>query len=150
VAIEYRLTLARAVAGEVVAEWAFPDPGDRPTGTGRLLTAALDEKYGFAVTVVASQNGYMAVETDHGLWEWEPEAFVSVTFRLDNDADREQATNHMLLAVRRVLNADDDDDATLILNSDTLLFARLDGAMIKHHRDTWWLAHPAADQLISE
>ncbi|MEU4243233.1 SitI3 family protein [Actinoplanes sp. NPDC026619] len=146
-AIEYRLTLAGKTPSAVVAEWAFPEPDDRPTGPGRLLTAALDKKYGFAVTVVASRNGYMAVETDAGLWEWEPESFVSVTFRLDSEADREFATGNVFLAVRRVLKAGD-EDTTLILNGDILLFARLDGVLVKHRRDTWWTHHPEAEQLI--
>jgi hypothetical protein len=41
------------------------------------------ERYGFDVTIVSGTAGYLDLETDDGAYEWEPEAYVRVGFRLD-------------------------------------------------------------------
>ncbi|GIF19214.1 hypothetical protein BJ973_006259 [Actinoplanes tereljensis] len=146
-AIDYNLYLAGNPPVEVVAQWAFPALADRPTGTVPFLAANLDEKYGFEVVVTSGENAYLDVMTDDGGWEWEPETYVVVAFRLDKEADRPTATDHVLAVVQRVLVAAD-QDAALVLNGDVLLLSRLNGVVIKHRRDTWWSFHPAADQLI--
>jgi hypothetical protein len=135
-AIEYRLTLDGTTPVEQVAQRALPDPQERPTGTPPLLGVNLDQRYGFAVTIRAGQNGYIEVESDHGMWEWEPQDYVAVTFRLDKEADTEWAVVNMLTIVRRVLETGP-EDATLVLNGDYLLFRRVHGALIKH-RESWW------------
>ena len=143
-AIEYDLTLAGSTPLEQVAERAFPDHGERPVGTAPLLTATLP---GFGVTVFAGADAYIDVATDEGPWTWEPPTYVTIGFRLDKFADRSRAVLGMLTAVRRVL-AGGPEDAALVLNGDILLLTRLDGALTKHHRDTWWSSYPGADDLI--
>ncbi|GIM89276.1 SitI3 family protein [Paractinoplanes toevensis] len=146
-AIDYNLYLAGNPPVEVVAQWAFPALDDRPTGTVPFLTADLDEKYGYDVVVTSGENAYIDVVTDDGGWEWEPETFVLVAFRLDKEADRPTAIDNVLSAVQRVLAAGE-QDAALVLNGDILLLSRLDGVVAKHRRGAWWSFHPAADQLI--
>lgn len=146
-AIEYDLTLAGDTPVNRVAERALPDPEQRPTGVPQFLSTNLDEQYGFAVTVVGGSNRYIDAESDSGTWEWEPQDYVLVGFRLDKSADREWAVANMLTIVRRVL-ATGSEDTALVINGDLLLLARFDGKLIKHNRDRWWSSYPAADQLI--
>jgi hypothetical protein len=147
VAVEYKLTLAAATPVEQIAERAFPDLGERPVGTVPVLTAYLSEQRGFVVSVVAGESRYIDVLSDDGSWEWEPAPYVSVGFRLDNDADRTWAVSNMMTAVRRILGSGR-EDAVLVLNGDILLLARLDGVLVRHHSADWWAAHPAADGLM--
>ena len=144
-AIEYRLTLEGTTPVEQVAQRALPDPQERPTGTPPLLSVNLDQRYGFALTVRAGQNGYVEVESDHGMWEWEPQDYVAVTFRLSNEADTEWAVVDMLTIVRRLLETGP-EDATLVLNGDYLLLRRVHGALIKH-RESWWNNYNVANML---
>ncbi|GAA0533038.1 hypothetical protein GCM10010172_12330 [Paractinoplanes ferrugineus] len=146
-ATEYDLYLAGNTPVELVAEWAFPDLADRPTGTLPYLAADHYDKYGYSVVVTAGQNAYIDVAADGAAWEWEPQAFVLVGFSLGNDADRPWAIDNMLAAVRRILAADD-QDAALVLNGDVLILARMGGVLVKHRRETWWTSSPAANQLI--
>jgi hypothetical protein len=140
-ALEYELTLAGSPPVAQVAERALPDVADRPTGTARLLTRDLYERYGFHVSVSAGADGYVSAESDDGLWEWEPATYVSVTFNLNKVADRKPAVENMLTVVRRVLDSGT-EDAALVLNGDVLLLTRLDGVLREHHRDTWWAHYP--------
>jgi hypothetical protein len=64
-----------------------------------LLSINLGQQYGFAVTVLAGRNAYIAVESDHGMWESEPQDYVMVSFRLAKDADTRWAVANMLRAV---------------------------------------------------
>lgn len=146
-AIEYELTLAGDIPVNRVAERAFPLLDDRPTGTAPLLTADLDEKYGFDVSVAAGKNAYISTEGDDDMLEWEPEAFVSVTFGLDKTADRQWAVTNVLTVVRRVLNTGP-EETVFRYNADLLLFTRFNGQLIKHHREPWWAQYAAANQLI--
>ena len=145
--IDYRLTLAGPTPVEQVAARAFTEPAERPTGTVPRLFAALQEEYGFDVTVYAGKDGYLDAASDNGQWEWEPEAYVSVTFTLDKSADRDRAVENLSAVVRRILITGA-EDAAFDLNGDILLFTRFDGALVKHNRDSWWSRHAAADQLI--
>jgi hypothetical protein len=148
-ALEYDLTLAGTTPVNQLAERALPAPEERPTGTAPLLFADLHDRYGFGVTVLAGTNGYLAVEGNDGMWEWEPEAYLSVSFRMDKFADPEWQTINMLTVVRRVLSSGN-EDAVLALNGDLLLLARLNGALVKHRSNTWWSGYPAADDLIPD
>ena len=148
-ATEYRLTLAGSTPAEQVAERALPDPVDRPTGTPHLLAADLYDRYGFEVTVRAGENGYYDAESDNGMWEWEPAAYVAVTFRLEANADSDRALVAMVLAVRRVLQTGPEDVA-LVLNGNWLLLTRCDGVVVKHRRDKWWGTYAAANDLIRD
>jgi hypothetical protein len=145
-ATEYELTLAPSTPLEQLAERALPDAADRPVGAVPRLVRDLDEKYGFDVTVSAGEDAYLAVESDQGLWEWEPDAYASVTFRLDKFADPAWKVINVLTVVRRVLDTGP-EDAALVLNDDILLLTRLQGKLTKH-RASWWHNYPAADQLI--
>jgi hypothetical protein len=146
-ALEYELTLAGDVAVEEVAQRAFPDPADRPAGTAPLLSSDLAKTHGFHITVVAENDGYVEGRSDDGMWSWEPDADVSVTFRLDKFADRPWAIANMLTAVRRVLDSGS-EDATLVQDGNVLLFTRFGGVLRKHNRDDWWRSYSAADGLI--
>jgi hypothetical protein len=146
-ALEYDLKLGGNIPVESLAERAFPDPEERPAGTGSPLWVDFWEKYGFGVTVFAAKNGYIDVETDDGRWEWEPEAYAAVSFRMDKFADFHWEVVNMLTVVRRVLDSGP-ENAALILNGDVLLLARFDGVLVKHRR-TWWESYPGADDIIS-
>ncbi|WP_433718047.1 SitI3 family protein [Actinoplanes sp. CA-051413] len=148
-ATEYRLTLAGSTLPVLIAERALPEQDERPTGTPQLLAADLSERYGFEVTVRAGQNGYFDAETDTGMWEWEPAAYVAVTFRLDKDAEPDRAVGAMMLIVRRLLQTGP-EDAALVLNGNWLLMSRFGGVLVKHRRDKWWKTYAAADDLIEE
>jgi hypothetical protein len=146
-AIEYRLILAGRSPVEQVAERALPDPDERPAGPALPLVADLFDRYGFEVTVRASENGYFDAESDAGLWEWEPADYVAVTFRMDKDADDHHALLNMLTVVQRVLNSGA-EDAALILNGNWLLLTRFHGGLVKHRRDAWWQHYPGADDQV--
>jgi hypothetical protein len=143
-ATEYQLTLAGSTPAEVAAR-ALPEP-DRPTGTPQLLAADLYERYGFELTIISGRNGYFDAESDNGMWEWEPAAYVVVTFRMEKSAESDRAVGAMLLIVRRVLHTGP-EDAALVLNGNWLLLTRLEGVLVKH-RESWWKSYPAADDLI--
>jgi hypothetical protein len=148
-ATEYRLTLAGNTPTVDVAERALPDPDERPVGTPQLLTANLYERYGFEVVVRAGQKGYFDAESDSGLWEWEPETYVTVNFRMEKNADSDRALVNMLLAVRRVLLTGS-EDAALVLNGNWLLLNRVDGVLVKHRRDKWWKSYAAANDIFRD
>ncbi|MEV4639146.1 SitI3 family protein [Actinoplanes sp. NPDC049548] len=146
-AIEYRLTLAGTTQFEGVAERALPDPGERPVGTGSPLSVDLFRDLGFAVFVATGRNGYLDVESDEGPWEWEPDFYVSVTFRMDKEADPQWKVANMLTVVRRVLDTGS-EDAVLVLNGDYVLLTRFGGELVKHRREGWWTSYAAADSII--
>ena len=147
-ALEYRLTLAGDIPVEQVGRRAFPQPDERPTGTPPVLAADFLERYGFSVTVRAGREGYVDVETDNGgSWEWEPEEYVNLGFRMDKFADSQWNVTNMLTVVRRVLQSGD-EDAAFVLNGDVLLFTRFGGELVKHRREGWWTSYAAANDLI--
>lgn len=146
-ATEYELALAGPTPGEVVAERAFPDPAERPVGTAPLLVSALDDRYGFVATVKSGRSRYVEVVGDDGNWEWEPEPYTSVMFRMDNTSDVDHQVAGMLAVVRRVLSTGS-EDAAFFVNGDILLLTRLNGVVVKHRRDKWWAAHEGADQIV--
>jgi hypothetical protein len=148
VALEYRLTLAGETPVNQVAERAFPEASERPVGTAPRLFADHTENYGFGVTVVAGRDGYLDLQTDDGSWEWEPDAYVRIGFRLDKSADARWAVTNMLTVVRRVLDSGP-EDATFDFNGDVLLFARRNGKLTKHRHDTWWERYSPGNHLIA-
>ncbi|MFF5076274.1 SitI3 family protein [Actinoplanes sp. NPDC000266] len=147
-ALEYRLTLAGDTPVNQVAARAFPEADERPTGVAPLLARDHLEKYGFGVSILAGRHGYLDLQTDDGSWEWEPDSYVRVSFRMDKFADSRDTVTKVLIVVRRLLETGT-EDATFDFNGDVLLFARRDGEIVKHRRDSWWKRYPAADQLIS-
>ena len=146
-ALEYRLTLSSETPVDQVAQRAFPDPAERPKGTPPLLSADLYDRFGFEVSMRAGRNGYVDVESDDGSWEWEPDAYVSATFRMDKFADESWTVTNMLTIVRRVLDTGP-EDAAFVFNGDILLFTRFGGVVRKHRRETWWSGEPTAGGLI--
>ena len=146
-ALEYDLTLGAATPVEQLAERAVPEAEERPTGTPRLLSADLYNRYGFELTILAGQNGYVSATSDTGMWEWEPKDYVSVGFRMDKFADFEWEVANMLTVVRRVLQSGN-EDAAFVLNGDVLLFTRFGGELVKYRRDGWWTSYAAANDLI--
>lgn len=146
-AIDYDLTLAGAPSVEQLAARALPDRDERPTGVAPFLTVDLDEKYGFDVTVTTGSDAYINVEADAGVWTWEPRTFALVSFGVDKFAEEDRVVTNMITVVRRVLDSGP-EDAVLVLNSDVLLLARLDGKLVKHNREQWWDHYEAANHLI--
>jgi hypothetical protein len=147
-ALEYRLTFAGDTPVELMAARALPDPDERPTGIPPILSADLFDRYGLQVTVRGGHHGYVDALSDQGEWEWEPETYVAVGFRLDKFADREELVTNMVTIARQALTTGP-EDAAFVFNGDVLLFTRFGGEVVKHNRDSWWAYHPAADQLIS-
>nr|WP_221373777.1 SitI3 family protein [Actinoplanes polyasparticus] len=132
-----------------VAERAFPASDERPTGVAPRLVADLKGRYGFDVTIAAGRDGYLDLETDEGSFEWEPESYVRIVFRLDRLADPLWAVGNLLTAVRRVLDTGS-EDAIFDFNGDILLFARHGGVVTKHRRGTWWERYSDGGQLIPD
>jgi hypothetical protein len=148
-ALEYRLTVAGETPPADLAERALPVPAESPAETAPVLRANLRESHGFTVTIRAGKNAYVSAESDRGLWEWEPETYVSVGFRVDKEADHEWAVVNMLSIVWRTLETGD-EDAALVFNGDLLLLTRLDGVLVKHHRDGWWTSYPATNAVFPD
>ncbi|GIE91320.1 SitI3 family protein [Actinoplanes regularis] len=146
-ALEYRLTIARATTITDLAVRAFPDPAERPQGSPSLLVADLYDRYGFEVTIYAGQNGYRSAESDDGMWEWKPAEYISMSFRMDKTAHPSQTLPAMLAAVKRVLDSGAEDVA-LDLNGNWLLLTRVNGVITKHKRDGWWEVHGVVDPII--
>ncbi|MDP9799605.1 hypothetical protein J2S43_008117 [Catenuloplanes nepalensis] len=146
-ATEYRLILAAEPPVEQVAERAFPRQEERPAGTPPLLTADLYQRYGFELAVRGARNGYFDAESDDGLWEWEPESYVALTFRMEKEADSDRALVHMLTVVGRVLDTGP-EDAALILNGNWLLLTRFGGLPVKHRRAVWWENYAEVNDII--
>lgn len=138
-ATEYQLTLAGDIALESVAALAAPEvtevqglPADE-----RLLSADLDERYGYSVSIYAGAHGYYEAEYDDGSpWIWEPDRYVNVGFRMWKNDPSDRGTTNMVAAVGRVL-AGRTEDAALVLNNNWLLLTRVAGSTHKH-RPTWW------------
>ncbi|MCO8275825.1 SitI3 family protein [Actinoplanes sp. TRM 88003] len=148
-ATTYKLILMGDTPVNQIAERAFPVVGERPIGVAPRLAADLKDRYGFDVTVAAGRTGFLDLETDDGSFEYEPESYVRVVFRLDRLADPLWAVANILSAVRRVLDTGS-EDAIFDFNGDILLFARWDGVLTKHRRGTWWERYSAGNQLIPD
>jgi hypothetical protein len=145
--LDYRLTLAGSTPIEQLAERALPDPAERPTGIPPILSADLYDRYGFGVTARSGPNGYVDALTDEGMWEWEPDPYVAVSFHIDKLGEMETLAVNMLLIVRQVLTTGP-EDAAFVFNGDLLLLARFGGVLVKHNREKWWASYPGADQLF--
>ncbi|MEE6262289.1 SitI3 family protein [Plantactinospora sonchi] len=148
-AVEYRLTLAGDIPLEEVASLAAPEAIETPASPGRsrVLTADLYERNGYAISVYGGRHGYYDAERDDGShWEWEPEAYVNVGFRMGKDEPRDDATPNMVATVARILAARK-EDAAFVLNGNWLLLTRVDGALRKH-RPTWWHNY-GVDELVA-
>jgi hypothetical protein len=147
-ALEYKLVLIGATSQEQVALRAFPDAEDQFVERPPLITADLRQRRGFQVTIRAKASDYIEVETNDGMWDRKLQDHVSVTFRMDESAESDWYITNMITVVHQLLSTGS-EDALLILDHDTLLLARLDGALIKHDRSAWWDHFPEADQVIS-
>lgn len=149
--VDYRLTLAGDIPVEEIAECAVPDSVERPRpwgNSGRLLGSDLYDQRGFGLTVRAGEAGYYEARDDGGAtWEWEPDYYVNVTFEMSKDDLVDKGTPSMLAIVARVLAARP-EDAALILNGEVLLLTRVDGAVRKHNRATWWDHYGFANDIV--
>jgi hypothetical protein len=148
-ALEYRLTLAGDTSAEEVARRALPVPVESPAETAPVLHAGLLESHGFTVAIRAGTNAYISAESDGELWEWEPETYVSVAFRVSKEAAHEWAVVNLLTIVRRVLETGS-EDAALVFNGDLLLLTRIDGVLAKHNRAGWWSSYPATNAVFAD
>jgi hypothetical protein len=146
-ALEYRLTLGGDTPPEQVAERALPVPAETSPDIAPVLWADMMDSHGFSVTIRAGKNGFVEAAADQGVWEWEPDTFVSVGFRIDKNADHEWAVVNMLSIVWRAFQTGS-EDAALVFNGDLLLLTRIDGVVAKHHRDGWWTSYPATNAVF--
>lgn len=142
-ALEYQLVLPLDIPIVQVAERAFPDPVERPTGTNPLHSADLSDRYGFEISILAGENGYFDAVSDTGPWLWQPRSYVLLNFRMDKFADPARLVGNMLDVVRRVLDSGP-EDAALLFNGDLLLLTRLGDNVAKHRRN-WWNTYPGAN-----
>ncbi|MGC4786303.1 SitI3 family protein [Micromonospora sp. DT178] len=138
-AVEFRLTLAGDIPLEQMAELAAPEATEKPTlpGQSRLLSADLYEQRGYAVSITAGSHGYYDAEDDDGSrWEWEPDTYVNVGFRMRADDMGDKGIPNMLATVARVLD-DRAEDAALVQDGNWLLLTRVAGTLRKHNPALW-------------
>ncbi len=145
--LDYTLTLATSATATQIAARTLPDEWNWIPGSGSVLSADLHQTLGIDISLWADRHGYVDARSDEGMFEWEPDPFVTVIFNLDGPFDREQAAANMINAIRGVLDSGP-EDATLVINGDLLLLTRFDGRITKHNRERWWSAYPAADRVI--
>ncbi|MFC3504674.1 SitI3 family protein [Micromonospora krabiensis] len=138
--IDYALTLEGGIALERLAEVVAPHTAElRSPAGGRLLTADLNDEFGYTVTITSGSDGYYAAEDDGGsLWQWEPDQYVDITFHLRKDTVAEQGRPNMLRAVAAILGRWTREDAALLLNGDWLMLTRVDGRFRKHNAADWY------------
>jgi len=140
-ALEYRLILAGHTPTDEVAVRTASDPAERPAPSdyGEYLSVNLRDTRGFTLSVISGDHGYYGADSDDGVWEWEPDGYVDLTFRI-NKEEIDKGTENMLHVVARVLNSGS-EDAALMLNGDVLLLTRFDGVIRKHGRAKWWTSY---------
>ena len=139
-AIEFRLTLGGDMPLEQIAALAAPEATEEPAlpGYPRLFSADLYDQLGYAITILKGRNGYFDANDDNGkLWEWEPENYVDITFRMRFDGGGEMGVPNVMATVARILEART-EDAALILIGDLLLLTRFNGTIRKHNVDQWY------------
>ncbi|MFG1953587.1 SitI3 family protein [Micromonospora sp. NPDC048830] len=147
-ATEYRLTLAGDIPLDVLAGVVTPDGAEESATDGRprVLSADLSDRCGYTVSIYAGSHGYFEAEDGDGsVWEWEPERYVNIGFRLGKDESSDRATREMLASVAQVLG-ERPEDAALILDADWLLLTRFSGTL-RRHALSWWGVH-GGDDLI--
>ncbi|WP_433130148.1 SitI3 family protein [Micromonospora sp. CA-240977] len=148
-ATEYRLTLAGDIPLDVLAGVVAPEGVEESAvdGRPRVLSADLSDRCGYTVSIHAGAHGYFEAEDGDGsMWEWEPERYVTIGFRLVNSESSDRATREMLASVARVLDQRS-EDAALILDADWLLLTRFSGTL-RRHALSWWSVH-GEDDLLS-
>ncbi|MGI5147236.1 SitI3 family protein [Plantactinospora sp. CA-294935] len=146
-AIEYRLTLAGDIPLEQVADLAAPEATEAPPlqRSPRLLVADLHERCGYVISIHAGRDGYYDAEDDDSQWEWEPETYLNVSFRMAKNETSDEGTRNMIAVVARVL-AGREEDAALVLNGNWLLLARVNGKIRKSRRK-WWDTYNVNDLI---
>ncbi|MEU8182120.1 SitI3 family protein [Micromonospora sp. NPDC049047] len=145
-ATEYRLTLAGDIPLDVLAGVVAPDGTEESAvdGRPRVLSADLSDRCGYTVSIHAGSHGYFEAEDGGGaMWEWEPERYVTIGFRLVKGESSDRATRAMLASVARVLD-ERSEDAALILDADWLLLTRFSGTL-RRHAPSWWSVHGGED-----
>ncbi|MGC4849887.1 SitI3 family protein [Micromonospora sp. DT15] len=148
-ATEYRLTLAGDIPLDVLAGVVAPQGVEESAVDGgpRVLSADLSDRCGYTVSIHGGSHGYFEAEDGDGsMWEWEPERYVTIGFRLVKSESSDRATREMLASVARVLD-ERPEDAALILDADWLLLTRFSGTLCRH-APSWWGVH-GEDDLLS-
>ncbi|MEV4479072.1 SitI3 family protein [Micromonospora coxensis] len=147
-ATEYRLTLAGDIPLDALAGVVAPDGTEESAvdGRPRVLSADLSDQCGYTVSIYAGSHGYFEAEDGDGsMWEWEPERYVTIGFRLGKGESSDRATREMLTSVARVLD-ERPEDAALILDADWLLLTRSSGTL-RRRAPSWWDLH-GGDDLV--
>ncbi|MEO3747467.1 SitI3 family protein [Plantactinospora sp. B5E13] len=135
--IHYRLTLAGDIPLERVAQLIPAEATEVPApGGDRVLSADLDDEYGYVLTLTSGVHGYYEAEADGIMWQWEPETYVDVTFHMNKDLLTDLGRPRMLRNVAEIL-ASTTEDAALILDDNWLLLTRSGGRLQKHNTADW-------------
>ncbi|BCJ67409.1 SitI3 family protein [Polymorphospora rubra] len=138
-AIEYVLTLAGDPSADLVAELAVGGAAEfRAVAVHPgLVSANLNDQFGYTVSVVGGRNGYYEATADGATrWQWEPNCYIDVSFDMRKEILTEVGVPNMLRSVARVL-AGTTEDAALVLNSNRLLLTRVGGVLRKHNAGEW-------------
>ena len=131
--IDYELILEADLPLEKIAALVVSetDGMSQLPGSPRVLTADLNERLGYSVSIFPGRDGYYDAEADDGVqWEWEPEAYIDVTFHMTKNDLSDRGTLNMVAAVARVLDGRP-ENAALTLDGNWLLLTRMDGAIRK-------------------
>lgn len=127
-----------------------PELADRigvASGSGPM-SVDLRDGYGFTLILRTGRNGYYQGQDDDGSeWEWEPDNFVNLTFRMVKDDHVEKGIPCMLRIVSCLL-ASHTGDVALVLNSEALLLTRFDGVFRRHQRALWWDHYGLTDEAV--
>lgn len=101
------------------------------------LVADLFASAGFLLSVSVSKRGYVSVDADGSVWEWEIAQHVRIDFRFDKEFDMGASRAAMLKLVARVL-ATGSEDVALTLNSDVLLLCRQNRRLERFEAGGFW------------
>jgi hypothetical protein len=148
VAIDYYLAIATDASPVAIAAIALPDlavheAADLPG----VFTTDTRASHGFGVVLRTARNQWVSgVSDDGGEWEWAPDVYASVSFRMAKNDDSGKGMPNMLAAIARVMAALKDD---LAFTSDNFVYlTRFAGQVVKYHRKDFWDWYEFANTIV--
>jgi hypothetical protein len=149
-AIDYYLAIATDASPVAIAAIALPDlsvheAADFPG----LFTTDTRASHGFGIALRTARNEWVScVNDDGGEWEWAPDVYASVSFRMAKDDISGKGMPNMLRAIARVMAAMSED---LAFTSDNFLYlTRFGGTLVKYHRKDFWDWYEFANTIVPE
>jgi len=140
-ALEYDLTIATAASAADVMSRALPGRLPAEVYANGALFFPLWEELHLGIWAHADTNGYVWARLDDQekrVWEWEPPAYVHLTFRYEKFVDSIEPTHlNMLRIVGRVLAAGS-EDLVLRSNGESGVLRRLGGTVERLIADRFW------------